>query len=122
MTPIVNFSIIKDKILEKKKSLNPSDFKAFSDFIFGAYDGTRTHDLSLTKAVRYLLRHISILKFLSDFCCFLNDKICHFLSYQGSALPIELHQHIKFFRLIFRVKPYLTKAVRYLLRHISMLE
>lgn len=36
----------------------------------GANDGARTHDLYLTKDVRYLLRHISILSFvlfLSDF-------------------------------------------------------
>ena len=46
---------------KNKKSLNPFIYKGFSDFLkSGAYDGTRTHDLSLTKAVRYLLRHISI--------------------------------------------------------------
>ena len=29
---------------------------------YGAYDEIRTRDLSLTKAVRYLLRHVSIYK------------------------------------------------------------
>ena len=75
----------------KKKSLNPFIYKGFSDFFkSGADGGNRTRDRRLTKAVRYLLRHISILKFESVFCYFLSAKKCHFLSYQGAALPTEL--------------------------------
>ena len=46
-----------------KKSLNPFIYKGFSDFLkSGADDRTRTDDLCLTKALRYLLCHISIMK------------------------------------------------------------
>ena len=36
---------------KNKKSLNPSDFKAFSDFDCGAADGNRTRDPHLTKTL-----------------------------------------------------------------------
>ena len=78
-------------------------------FFYGAYDGTRTHDLSLTKAVRYLLRHISILKFECVFCSFLSGKICYFLFYQGCAIdsaPLkhEANDNIKISYILFCVK------------------
>ena len=66
--------------------LNLFIYKGFMPFLY-------THYLNFTKAVRYLLRHISILKFQCIFCCFLSAKKCHFLFYQGCALPAAPHKH-----------------------------
>lgn len=52
----LNFEQIKNRY----KPLNMRNIAIFEN---GAYDEIRTRDLSLTKAVRYLLRHVSMCDF-----------------------------------------------------------
>lgn len=51
MTPIVNFNIIKDKILEKKKSLKPLPGRLQALWVACYEDGKRLHEVKVDRSL-----------------------------------------------------------------------